>query len=163
MQKCQTGINFETITMRNFLTSFILLLLAMHSFAQIPGNRSTTIPNASPEGVLKGKVFDTGSNQPMEYASIALFSSKDSSLITGAVSANDGSFTLSPIKYGKYYAVVNFIGFQKKTIKKYSYFLKSKSFRLGNRKTISIGSFSERSYSNFFPKSSSIQTGQEGC
>ncbi len=102
--------------MKRFSTFFILLLLTMHSFAQIPGNRSTAIPSDSPDGALKGIIFDTGSNQPMEYASIALFSVKDSSLITGAVSATDGSFTLKPIKYGKYYAVVNFIGFKKHTI-----------------------------------------------
>ncbi len=70
----------------------------------------------SGEGVISGIVIDRGTNKPMEYAHIILFSAVDSTMVTGIVSGKDGGFSLPDIKPGKYYADINFIGFEKKRI-----------------------------------------------
>ena len=65
------------------------------------------------DGSIKGKVYDAGISKPMEFTSIALFNGIDSSLVTGAISANDGSFTMKNIPFGKYFIVANFMGYEK--------------------------------------------------
>jgi outer membrane receptor protein involved in Fe transport len=84
-----------------------LLANAQHSAPLIPGN---DIPKS---GSINGKVFDAGIAKPMEYSSIALYNSIDSSLITGTITANDGSFVLKNLPLGKYYLIANFMGYEK--------------------------------------------------
>jgi outer membrane receptor protein involved in Fe transport len=65
------------------------------------------------DGSIKGKVYDAGIAKPMEFTSLALYSASDSTLLTGTISDNDGSFTLKNIPFGKYYLVANFMGYEK--------------------------------------------------
>ncbi|MDP4184667.1 MAG: TonB-dependent receptor [Bacteroidota bacterium] len=125
--------------MKNLFSLLILTLLTTNLFAQIPGNTKASIPDPASSGVLKGKIIDASSNQPMEYASIALYSAKDSALISGAVTAVDGTFSVKPLKYGQYYAVINFIGFQKQTIKNIQISPNKKLYDIGNIRLSSGG------------------------
>jgi outer membrane receptor protein involved in Fe transport len=90
------------------LVIFIILSAnAQHSAPLTPGNY---IPKS---GSINGKVFDAGIATPIEYSSIALYNSIDSSLITGTITANDGSFVMKNLPFGKYYLVANFMGYEK--------------------------------------------------
>jgi ferric enterobactin receptor len=62
-------------------------------------------------GAIKGLVSDQQSKQPVEYASIALLKSLDSSLVSGTVSKNSGAFQFDNVPAGKYLLKVAFIGF----------------------------------------------------
>ncbi|UXP32066.1 TonB-dependent receptor [Reichenbachiella agarivorans] len=66
------------------------------------------------QSILNGKLVDSSEKSPIEFASVALYSQADSSLVTGVVSAADGTFTLSKIKTGQYYLNIQFMGFQGK-------------------------------------------------
>jgi outer membrane receptor protein involved in Fe transport len=66
---------------------------------------------------ITGVVMDAQVKRPVEYASIALISQKDNSVKGGGISAADGLFEISDVDMGMYYAVVNFVGYQKDTIK----------------------------------------------
>ncbi|MCB0805060.1 MAG: TonB-dependent receptor, partial [Bacteroidales bacterium] len=68
------------------------------------------------EGDVKGEVHESGKDIPVEYANIILFRSSDSSMVTGGISGNDGTFHLKKVPYGNYYMTIDFIGFKKKTI-----------------------------------------------
>ncbi|MEQ8879032.1 MAG: carboxypeptidase regulatory-like domain-containing protein, partial [Cyclobacteriaceae bacterium] len=58
---------------------------------------------------VKGKLVDPTADEPLPYASVALYHSADSSLAGGAVSTFDGSFEIRDIKPGTYYLKAHFM------------------------------------------------------
>lgn len=70
---------------------------------------------ASP-GIVKGKIVEAGTNTPMEYANVVIYSVSDSSIIGGIMTEPDGSFQIENVPPGKYYLQANFIGFEKHTL-----------------------------------------------
>ena len=75
----------------------IFFFIGFHSIAQ----------NASVSGIVKEK----SSTSPMPYVSVTIKSEKDSALIVGTITDEDGRFTLNNIKQGRYYIEVSFIGY----------------------------------------------------
>ena len=67
-------------------------------------------------GIIKGKVMDQQSNEPIEYATIALLSKKDQTLVTGGVTNAKGRFLLNEIKYGEYLVRIEFLGYENRMI-----------------------------------------------
>ena len=65
---------------------------------------------------IKGILIDEGQNTVIEYANVALYQQKDSSLVTGTVSSPDGSFEIKNVKPGNYYLIAQFMGYNSKTI-----------------------------------------------
>lgn len=63
---------------------------------------------------IRGLVTDQQNNQPLEYSSIALLKSTDSTLVTGTISKSDGSFEFNQLQPGKYILKLLFIGYQNK-------------------------------------------------
>lgn len=83
---------------RCFLFLF-LILLSVPSHAQRKGVDIT------------GTVIEESTKEPIEQATVRLLSVKDSSMIGGVASSQNGSFTLSNIKAGNYLLHISFIGF----------------------------------------------------
>ncbi|MGM0550718.1 MAG: TonB-dependent receptor domain-containing protein [Bacteroidota bacterium] len=90
-----------------FFTLALALGASSMSFAQPPRG---AMPN---DATLKGHVVEAASNAPMEYANIALYRLRDSSLVTGTVTGPDGAFKLENLSYGRFYLTANFIGFER--------------------------------------------------
>lgn len=85
---------------------FILATVAMI----MPQERSGNFQG----GTISGRVFDSSSKVPIEYANIILLSQRDSSLITGTVTDTQGNFKLEKIRPGEFYLDVRFIGYMDK-------------------------------------------------
>ncbi len=101
--------------MRHFIILFasILSIISLNfSQAQPPRGRG----QMPMDGILSGKVIDKGLNKPVEYANVVLYSLRDSSMITGAITNQSGVFRLDKLPYGRFYAEVKFIGYEKNTI-----------------------------------------------
>ena len=64
--------------------------------------------------MIKGRVFDQATKQPIDFSNIVLFAQKDSTQVSGTVTDKNGIFSLNNISYGKYYLFVQFMGYQKK-------------------------------------------------
>jgi hypothetical protein len=64
-------------------------------------------------GVIKGIVIDVKTQQPIEYATIALHNSSGT-LVTGAVSNMAGEFKINGVADGSYYAMITFLGYETK-------------------------------------------------
>jgi hypothetical protein len=69
--------------------------------------------NMLKDGVLRGIVMDDQYKTPVQFANVALFSLRDSTVAGGAVCDESGYFEMTGIAYGKYYVVVDFIGYEK--------------------------------------------------
>lgn len=63
-------------------------------------------------GKIQGVIFDSLAKNPIEYATIAIFNSSDSLLLTGTISKNDGSWEIENIPFGTYFLKVDFIGYK---------------------------------------------------
>ncbi|MCC8425481.1 TonB-dependent receptor domain-containing protein [Mucilaginibacter sp. UR6-11] len=66
---------------------------------------------------IKGKITDSKTKSPVEYASIALFKSTDSSLVAGQVTGNDGAFVFNGLQPGSYRLRIVFIGYETRYIR----------------------------------------------
>ncbi len=101
--------------MKYFFVLLILLVLVVPVIAQplVPAFPIGEIPK---EASIRGKVFDSGISKPMEFTSVALYRAADSSLVTGTISAHDGSFSIKNIPFGNYYLIANFMGYEKSSV-----------------------------------------------
>ncbi len=96
--------------MKKISSILLLLTLLISSY-----NIKATEIEAPAEPEIKGKVIDMETDGPLEYATVSLFNSQDSTLVTGVITDDKGNFSLKS-KPGKYYVVIQFIGYESKTI-----------------------------------------------
>jgi len=96
-------------------TFSLIIILSISALAQ-PGKRSPGNRNFDmPEITIKGTIADENNNAPLEFATIAFYSKRDSSLRGGGISDANGNFAVKS-KPGRLYAVVEFLGYDKKQI-----------------------------------------------
>lgn len=89
---------------------FIVIFFAFELYWQ-PSKLQGGVQN-EPIGIVKGKVIDYETNKPMEYVSVTIRRSRDSSIVTGSLTAQDGKFELRKIPFGRYYLTFKFVGFK---------------------------------------------------
>ncbi len=82
-------------------------------------------------GAVTGRIMDAATQKPVEYANVILFSQKDSALVTGTTSRENGSFRIDKIPAGDYYVNIQFIGYQTKRFDKITIAPEKLEFDLG--------------------------------
>ncbi|QKG80511.1 TonB-dependent receptor domain-containing protein [Tenuifilum thalassicum] len=102
--------------MKNYFILFVLSVISIASIAQdrSQGRRGYDMSNFN--GVVTGKVVDSLDRTPVEYATVALYRQKDSSLVTGSLTDESGKFIIEKLKPGRYYAEIKFIGYETRRI-----------------------------------------------
>ncbi|MFZ1517977.1 MAG: TonB-dependent receptor [Ignavibacteriaceae bacterium] len=90
------------------MKKYIIIILVITSIQFYPQRN----PDGINGGSVSGTVLDFESKHTIEYANIVLLSDKDSSLINGTVTDENGIFILSKIQPGKYLVEVRFIGYK---------------------------------------------------
>ncbi len=65
-------------------------------------------------GSISGRTLQSNSKTPVEYATIAVYKAQDSTLVSGAVSNENGFFRVANLEVGTYYLKVSFIGYKPK-------------------------------------------------
>jgi len=83
-----------TVIMKKQLLSLLFLIVSLTMYAQVS---------------LKGTIIEQSSNKPMQYVPVSLM--KGETLVTGATSAEDGSFKLDKIGVGNYTLKISFMGY----------------------------------------------------
>ncbi len=68
------------------------------------------------DGVITGSVVESVSGQPLEYVNVVIYPKGDERMLTGGISATDGSFRIDKIPFGEYDVHFTFIGFEKNVI-----------------------------------------------
>ena len=93
--KHSTSFKLNTNIMKNLLISSFLLLFSISSFAQS----------------ISGTITDDN-NDPVYYATVALYNAADSSYVKAESTDFDGKYTFSKLESGSYYINVNMLGYQ---------------------------------------------------
>ncbi|WP_298489433.1 TonB-dependent receptor [uncultured Maribacter sp.] len=65
---------------------------------------------------VTGKIIDVDTNEPLEYATAAIFKQANKELVTGVITDINGVFSIPNLKKGSYYLEVSFLGYETKTI-----------------------------------------------
>ncbi len=100
--------------MKGVLHILIILSFVLSSKTNIAQNPDEN--KVASFGMLSGKVVDSISGKPIEFATIALWNMKNKSITTGGITGIDGKFIISKIKFGVYKVKIDFIGYKQKTI-----------------------------------------------
>jgi len=90
------------------------LLLAHYVAGQDRSGRSGRSGGERPTGSITGTVLN-GDNEPVEYATVSLYRMRDSTLITGAITNENGRFDIDT-KAGKFFIKIEFIAFTPKIL-----------------------------------------------
>lgn len=90
----------------------ILLQITQLGLSQA-SSRGNYQGNMPMDAKVTGTIMDADAEQPVQYASVAIYKQKDSTLITGVMSSATGTFILDNLPYGKFYIEINFVGYKK--------------------------------------------------
>ncbi len=91
--------------MRNLIIVCALFLLC------IQGVQANEINDIFKDGQITGKVIDDALNEPLPYVNIVVMKT-DGDILTGGITAEDGTFKIQKIPEGSYKVSVQFIGFK---------------------------------------------------
>jgi len=92
--------------MRKIYLSFALLLLAAVSLS------AQQRPDVLKIGKISGQIIDAQTNAPLEYATITLFRERDSTLVTGSMTDQNGNFRIGDVPVGKHYVKIDYMGYK---------------------------------------------------
>ncbi|MFW6275544.1 MAG: TonB-dependent receptor, partial [bacterium] len=116
----------NTLIKNNILHFGIIFLFFMQGV--LPANeKSETLK----PGVIKGWVYDTLANEPLEFATVTLKNKEDGSLVTGAITDVNGFFRLTEVDEGDYFLELSFLGYKEKTFENIEISLGQPSMDLG--------------------------------
>jgi iron complex outermembrane recepter protein len=74
---------------------------------------NTFFLSAQSKGIIKGRAIDSTSQKPVEFASVALLASADSSIVQGAITDSLGLFTINNLPEGSYIITISSVEYQK--------------------------------------------------
>ena len=96
--------------MNKLIFSILILFYSINVFSE------DTKPIEASLGTLKGFVFDSNSNQPLEYATISMTRKRNNQVVNGTITDQTGFFKIKDVDFGMYIIEITFIGYKSKTI-----------------------------------------------
>lgn len=108
--------NLDQMGSRKIYLFILFLTFVFVTVAQRPQDR----PGGRPGGAgdffnFSGQILDESTGEPLEFATVSVFNPSDSSLVKGTVTDVEGKFKMM-LRAGSYYAELQFITHQKKTV-----------------------------------------------
>ncbi len=88
-----------------------ILFLSFVSFSQ-PGQGRRINPENLPKiGVLRGTIIDSETREPLMFASVVLSTVRDSTMVSGAITNEQGAFVMEELPPGMFYITINYVGY----------------------------------------------------
>lgn len=116
------------VKMKTKINLSILLVIIL--FTGISKANTTDI-NVTSVGKISGNIRNATSGLPLEFVTISLFSTTDSSMVPGTNSDQFGNFYISMLAPGQYYIVVSETGFEKREINQLKILIDNAGINLG--------------------------------
>lgn len=91
--------------MKKFITLLVFAFITTISFAQEPAVQKG-------QAKISGSVIDAESNQPVEFANVALLDPQTGKPVDGSVCDDKGKFTIVKVAEGTYTVSISFIGYE---------------------------------------------------
>ncbi|WNJ16954.1 outer membrane beta-barrel family protein [Pontibacter sp. G13] len=82
-------------------------------------------------GTLTGKIVDSDTGKPLEFATITLMVMPKDSIVGGTISNGKGTFSMTEVRVGMYKAKVEFLGYEAQIIEDIRIFPRNPIFDLG--------------------------------
>ena len=117
--------------MARFITTKVVAFFIFFLLVKSVLTQSNLKPSSAKIGVLSGKVIDSISKLPIEYASVKIYNEKDSSVAGAIYTDNLGDFILDQIAVGRYFVKVFASNYQFQVIKDISFTLDKTDRSLG--------------------------------
>jgi len=95
---------------------FLLCVLMVTVFSLKAQNGGPHVGSYDDNGKITGKVIDSVTNQPVDYATIGVYKQGATSPFNGASTDPNGSFVITGIPAGDYKITIDFLGYKRKTI-----------------------------------------------
>jgi outer membrane cobalamin receptor len=83
-------------------------------------------------GTIRGTIYGSHNNEPLEFATVTLKKAEDGSLVTGAITDINGFFRLKDIDPGEYILEISYLGFNDKVIDDLAITDEQRSYDLGS-------------------------------
>ena len=135
----QLSYSSQVIIMKAYIGTILLLILTyfipvITVNAQSSQSKTTNNGNSPKEGygIITGVLHDVSTNEHVEYGSVVLFRSSDSTMISGSLTDAKGKFLIEKIKPGKYYIRIQFIGYENKIIPNVNISAQNADIKLGD-------------------------------
>lgn len=80
-------------------------------FTNAQGNQRQEGQGERPTFLITGQLIEDGSKQPVEFATVSIFSERDSTLVSGGLTDVEGKFNIQS-RPGRLYMVVQFMGYE---------------------------------------------------
>ena len=100
--------------LKNFF--FLNVIFFSIVFSQNKAWQNNDIKTIPKIGIVSGTIIDSLTLQPIPYASISIINTRNNNIISGAISKENGEFEVKEIPLGKHLVVIEYIGYEKKTI-----------------------------------------------
>jgi outer membrane receptor protein involved in Fe transport len=93
-----------------YIPALSLSFLSLLFFSSLPALAQG--PTARPDGGITARILDAETGSPVEYASVVLHRSLDSSMAQGTITNREGRLRLGGVDAGRYYLKVHFMGYE---------------------------------------------------
>ena len=107
-------VEYEKTDLKRIL--ILILLIAPGTLLKSQPFTGLSDVASSFSGTIKGKVMESGSEIPVEYATVTLYRSKDSVMLDGMITDAHGNFEFRKLEAGEYNIIIRFMGFRKMLI-----------------------------------------------
>lgn len=94
----------------------VFFITAVKSYASFEEESKVNGLDDDRKGKITGTILEKNSEIPLEFANVAIYNKKDSALVTGGITDENGVFEINNLSDGDYYLVANFIGFNEKNV-----------------------------------------------
>jgi outer membrane receptor protein involved in Fe transport len=121
--------------MKNFFSVvlFVSVFINISIIAQRPdgGPAGYNSGNMPSDGYMTGIILDGATDEPVEFAIVAIYNKRDSSLVSGGLTDSLGKFEFKELPYGPYYLDIKFVGFKDTRMTEIIITPRNKSLNLG--------------------------------
>ncbi len=93
--------------MYKYVKIYFIFLFFLFAFSTEAQNNNNAV------GKITGRIFDSLTGQPVEYATISLFTQNENKLVNGVTADDKGVFKLTNVSAGTYKIFIDFMGYKK--------------------------------------------------